>query len=259
MRRLRELIGSAIRARREDTGLRQVDLADLVADLGVPWTQAIVANVERGARAVQLGELLAVAIVLSCPVAELVTPRGHKLGVIALSDTAEAGVPAAVVSTLLRGRRLDDRTAHRVQIAHHKDGRADLVPLGVLLDRVDSIAGDPDARALADYLGTDLRGAFMVWNMTGNYDRISSVVDAAVEDWENEAAQRGRPISGISRRAVRSRVIGDLAAVLEDRLPNWPALLDRLRAGERIPLSELPDIPSDTGHLIGPWDKELSS
>lgn len=68
---LRLSIGSL----RRHSGMSQDDLADRMADRGVAWTRATVAQVETGRRSVTAVELVVLAAALDVSVSELVNPR----------------------------------------------------------------------------------------------------------------------------------------------------------------------------------------
>lgn len=69
-----QALGGEVRRRREVAGLRQVDLANLVAEYtALPWTRNTVTAIERGTRSCSLGELFALAAVFGCGVYELLS------------------------------------------------------------------------------------------------------------------------------------------------------------------------------------------
>lgn len=67
------LIGLGVRARREELGLRQEDVAKEIRDHGLPaWRRSTVAQIEAGTRRPSLGDLLLIALALDCTLADLV-------------------------------------------------------------------------------------------------------------------------------------------------------------------------------------------
>lgn len=90
----REVIGSNLSAYRGMRGLSQPEVAERMRQLGQDWSASTVSRAESGDRGIEVGELLALALVLGFTPGEFIDPtgpagdldRGLDLGVHHLRD-----------------------------------------------------------------------------------------------------------------------------------------------------------------------------
>src|SRR5688572_24763922 len=71
MTTLEERVARRVRARRDELGISQADLAVIALVAGAPWTQPKIAAVETGRRQLALGEALLLANILGIGLDEL--------------------------------------------------------------------------------------------------------------------------------------------------------------------------------------------
>lgn len=109
---IEEVIGTRIQQRREQLGLSQAKLGEMLTDtLGKPWSRQAVSLAEKGGRAFVAAELVALAEALDISIAQLfvpstgfggrvLLPSGHLMPVTVLMQLAGAAVSSPEAQSL---------------------------------------------------------------------------------------------------------------------------------------------------------------
>ena len=167
-----EWVGQCLRYWRTKVGFRQADLADLMREeLGTPWKQGIVANVEAGSRAVSLVELMALCVALGVSLNEFLFPDSEDK---AAPFIEYVKMPDQVA--LVRTNALGE-TLHGGLDADTADAWSDADIHRAVLDLADVVAhtyelrGDPDLALLRD----EMPGAV-------DDDRLRDLIDAVYRE-----------------------------------------------------------------------------
>ena len=176
-----EWIGNQVRHWRELLGLRQADVAAvLTEELGVPWTQSAIANIEKGKRVPSLVEVLALCIVFG------VTLNDFLYNADGLDDAHELLMPDGSTTIVLYalGEVLDDGLTGST--ADSWSGVSGSLDVSKALEAVEALRGDPEFRALKETVGMN------------NDERLRELIDQV---YREEFADRGK-----GRRSARDLV-----------------------------------------------------
>jgi transcriptional regulator with XRE-family HTH domain len=212
---LHEAIGGRLRVLREGEGLLQDDIARRARGVGLAWTQATVAAVERGRRAIDLAELLLLTAVYDVPLTALFEGRER----VQLTETAWADLGA--LQRLVRGGRLQ---LVDVEAPIHKwfePGRrnpGDLAStladplLRELEDAEQAGSGDAEMKAavrLGVSRGDVARTSHVLWGRSLTAERDARLAETA-------PAQASRKSLQVLRGHVTRRMLDELRSVLKD-------------------------------------------
>ena len=176
-----EWVGQCLRYWRTKVGFRQADLADLMRDeLGTPWKQGVVANIEAGSRAVSLVEIMGLCVALGITLNEFLYPTdlfesAPEIDYVQMPDGVAFINRYALAETLTQGLDADTAEAWSLTEIH----RDEIDPAAVVAHTYE-LRGDPD---LALLRGEMPRGV--------DDDRLRELIDAVYR----EQFPKGRYVS----------------------------------------------------------------
>ena len=165
-----EWVGQCLRYWRTKVGFRQADLADLMREeLGTPWKQGVVANIEAGSRAVSLVELMALCVALGVSLNEFLYPRGEDdtapdVEYVEMPDQVAVMNMHALGRTLLASLDVDTADAWSDADMHRA-----VVDLAEVVAHTYELRGDPDLALLRDEVPVD-------------DDRLRELIDAVYRE-----------------------------------------------------------------------------
>jgi transcriptional regulator with XRE-family HTH domain len=147
-----EVLGANVRTFRRIRDLNQDDLAERMNALGHGWVRATVSEVERGGRNVTVEELLALALVLGEPVADLLDPgRWPTIWPDQQPPAVDIGAPAdqaLVIAPELAGLWVRGEVAYKIALGEPvSDGLVALMAPKALTKRARE-AIPPEQKAL---------------------------------------------------------------------------------------------------------------
>jgi len=165
-----EWVGQCLRYWRTNVGFRQADLADLMREeLGTPWKQGVVANVEAGSRAVSLVELMGLCVALGVSLNEFLFPDSEDdaapfIEYVEMPDQVAFMRTHALGETLDAGLDADTADAWSLSNMH----RDEIDPAAVTAHTYE-LRGDPDLALLRDEVPVD-------------DDRLRELIDAVYRE-----------------------------------------------------------------------------
>ncbi len=167
-----EWVGQCLRYWRTRVGFRQADLADLMRDeLGTPWKQGIVANIETGSRAVSLVEIMGLCVALGVTLDEFLYPAdlfesAPEIDYVQMPDGVAFINRYALGETLTQGLNADTAEALSLTDIH----RDEIDPAAVVAHTYE-LRGDPDLALLRDEMPSGV-----------DDDRLRDLIDAVYRE-----------------------------------------------------------------------------
>jgi transcriptional regulator with XRE-family HTH domain len=200
---LAAVAGRNLRKHRQERGLRQDDVAHSVRKIGLDWSRAVVAAIETGGRALDLGELVLLSVALGIGLSDLLQGDGDVL----VGGRVEVSLP------LLRAL-LDDPDESKYSAISLDLEKRSTVPSGDAL-RFERAVGEAERRAARRLQMSPLevsRCAFQLWGRSLTEERDRRVVESG--------PVLGKSVSELlrSERALRGHVTRELDNALKAKI-----------------------------------------
>jgi transcriptional regulator with XRE-family HTH domain len=242
-----DLLRHRVRRLRDERGETRDELARRARRFGLPWTQAAVAHIEDGTRAIPVEEFLLLPFVFGCELADLFAtendPAVLDLSAPMIELTEQARATGSAVAAVLRGEWARQRPGDFFDTPETRDPRH---VVGIVVEGIarhverrmktykrlwpgatleELIEAESAADSLAESkaaakLGTDAKyvtvAAFGLWRRSLTEERDRRLSDRVADD-----------ISARSRQAARGHITRELLSELE------PAIRRHVKRGKR--------------------------